>query len=292
VSDVRPFYAHSLFVREPACDQSLLGALKRAGWNLVHAPIYRSGAREVMRRTGLLKGKLLELGCSSGYQLREFSRHGEFDLVGVDIDRSATRHAKGVLGLDVLEGELAELGFKPEAFDVIILFNVFEHLREPRVVVAEIFRLLKPGGWIAIKTHRNDSLQARTFGRRWQVLEEAPRHMVIPSRAGLEGLLMRAGFGDCVVTPGPFIESVISMALSVNRRSTERLAESGDNRIASMLLRFSGILTAAALVPFGCLERIVGKSGTTLYISQKPMASSRVLRTVERNLSSVQRRST
>jgi SAM-dependent methyltransferase len=49
-------------------------------------------------------------------------------------------------------GDAHQLPFRDGVFDRVFAFNVFEHLRDPRSVAEEIFRVLKPGGSVAIHT--------------------------------------------------------------------------------------------------------------------------------------------
>ena len=61
-------------------------------------------------------------------------------------------------------GDAHQLPFRDNTFDRVFAFNVFEHLAEPSKASAEIYRVLKPGGYVAIHT---------AF---LQALHEAPDH--------------------------------------------------------------------------------------------------------------------
>ena len=50
-------------------------------------------------------------------------------------------------GVNVV-GDGHKLPFKDEIFDAVILEAVLEHVREPKMVVAEVGRVLRPGGWV------------------------------------------------------------------------------------------------------------------------------------------------
>ncbi len=49
-------------------------------------------------------------------------------------------------------GDAHQLPFREQIFDRVFAFNVFEHLRDPKTAAAEIFRVLKPAGSVAIHT--------------------------------------------------------------------------------------------------------------------------------------------
>ncbi|MCC6847252.1 MAG: methyltransferase domain-containing protein [Deltaproteobacteria bacterium] len=90
----------------------------------------------------------LDLGCAYGYLVAE-ARAGGFVAVGVDVSAyalsRALREAPAAAGR-VLRGLAGRLPFGDGAFDVVSAFDVLEHLHEPEPALAEIARVLKPGG--------------------------------------------------------------------------------------------------------------------------------------------------
>ena len=119
------------------------------------SPIQRDG--EVRRTLTLLRmarlrpgERVLDVGCGSGYLLGEVSRHTA-DLSGVDIAESRIGKAKSRLAAlgataDLRQGTAETLPFDDASFDVVFCSEVLEHLPEPGAGLAEIRRVLKPGG--------------------------------------------------------------------------------------------------------------------------------------------------
>jgi SAM-dependent methyltransferase len=134
-------------------------------------------------------GRLLDVGCGHGLLLDEARRRG-FDVVGLELSRSAARHAREVLGLDVREVPLEEFGVW-DGFDVVVLADVLEHLDDPVAAVQRCARLLRPSGALCVVTPDPSSVTARVAGRRWWGY--LPAHACLLPRATLRELLGEQG---------------------------------------------------------------------------------------------------
>ena len=91
---------------------------------------------------------LLNVGGSMGVVDNVLADHFA-TVVSVDIDAGAIEHARrsyqrGNLSFQV--GDAMALQFADEAFDVVVCSHVYEHVPDARTMMAEIFRVLKPGG--------------------------------------------------------------------------------------------------------------------------------------------------
>jgi SAM-dependent methyltransferase len=135
--------------------------------------------------------RLLDIGCGAGAFLKIASSLG-YAVIGLDPDAEALRR---VAEFNVRQGSLPHTGFPDAHFEHITLSHVFEHLHDPHAALAEIARLLKPGGRIWLSLPNRDAIGLETFGKYWRGLE-APRHLVLPSQAGLQRLLEQHGFVD------------------------------------------------------------------------------------------------
>ena len=90
-------------------------------------------------------GALLDLGCSSGAFLQSLCGKG-WDLSGIEMSAESAKQAQARSGANVFVGDILDAQFAAESFDVITCFDVFEHLYEPRRVMAKVAEWLKPGG--------------------------------------------------------------------------------------------------------------------------------------------------
>ena len=136
-------------------------------------------------------GALLDLGCSSGSFLA-LMRSASWKLYGIEMSAEGARTAEARSGAQVFVGDILGAPFPHEFFDVITCFDVFEHLYEPRRIMARVGEWLKPGGLFYILVPNIDSAEARVFGSYWHGLE-LPRHLFHYSPASLKSLAESAG---------------------------------------------------------------------------------------------------
>jgi SAM-dependent methyltransferase len=154
--------------------------------------------REFARSVELIRGyrnggRLLELGCAYGFFLLEAARH--FEVAGIELAAEAAEHARRA-GLNVLRGVADETNLRHIGHvDVIVLFDVIEHLPDPRETLALCHRYLNPGGIIVITTGDFGSLAARLAGARWRLMTP-PQHLWFFTQPSLRA--MAAGLGLAV----------------------------------------------------------------------------------------------
>ncbi len=155
-------------------------------------------ARRVLRRLNGKDFKVLDVGCGRGLLLREFQRNG-CDVTGTEFSDDACRFAREVLKLPVRVGLLHELNFPDQSFDVVVMWHVLEHVSDPRPTLAEVSRILRPGGVFLVGVPNFGSLEARLTKAGWFHLD-VPRHLSHHSRASLrrwpENRRIPAGVGE------------------------------------------------------------------------------------------------
>jgi SAM-dependent methyltransferase len=86
--------------------------------------------------------------------------------MGVEPSSEAAAAARRA-GLSVFTGYLEAARFPAASFDAATLIEVIEHLRDPRPLLAECRRVLKPGGILLITTPNSASWTVRAMGSRW-----------------------------------------------------------------------------------------------------------------------------
>lgn len=102
-------------------------------------------------------GHLLDIGCGTGLFPAVARRRG-WTSVGVDESSEATRHAREAFGIEVWEGPFEEFAARGQRFDLITLWDVIEHSREPVALLSQARKALRGGGLLALSTPNQRSL--------------------------------------------------------------------------------------------------------------------------------------
>jgi 2-polyprenyl-3-methyl-5-hydroxy-6-metoxy-1,4-benzoquinol methylase len=150
---------------------------------------WRSG--QVLRRLKIKNARVLDIGCGRGLLLRAFQQNG-CDVTGTEFSDGACRFAREILRLPVRVGLLPELNFPANSFDVVVMWHVLEHVSDPRPMVAEVARILRPGGLFLVAVPNFGSPEARLTKVGWFHLD-TPRHLSHHTRASLSQILAAAG---------------------------------------------------------------------------------------------------
>jgi SAM-dependent methyltransferase len=153
--------------------------------------LYVWRSRQVLRRLKRKNAKVLDVGCGRGLLLRAFQESG-CDVTGTEFSDDACRFAREVLKIPVRVGLLDELHFPDNSFDVVVMWHVLEHVSDPRPTLAEVSRILRPGGIFLVAVPDFGSPEARLTQAGWFHLD-IPRHLSHHTRASLSRVLNGAG---------------------------------------------------------------------------------------------------
>ncbi|MBN1626330.1 MAG: class I SAM-dependent methyltransferase [Deltaproteobacteria bacterium] len=137
---------------------------------------------------------LLDVGCSNGAFV-SFANSLGLNAEGVDPSEKAVRNGID-RGLNIHLGYLHEVAFQDDAFDAITLYEVIEHLNEPKVLLKECHRILKPNGVLVIGTGNVNSWTRRIRKSKWDFFDmmEHGGHISFFSPKSLDVLASRTGF--------------------------------------------------------------------------------------------------
>jgi SAM-dependent methyltransferase len=135
---------------------------------------------------------LIEVGSAYGYFLDEARRRG-WRVRGIEPSRHAADHAREELGLEIGSEPLVALPLERDSVDCVAMWDVIEHLPDPRATLEAAFAWLRPGGVLGLSTGDVESLTARLHGRDWALMTP-PWHQYYFSRRTMRRLLADVGF--------------------------------------------------------------------------------------------------
>lgn len=187
----------------PNCGLWMLAKAERAAFAAIPSqpdPTYleeeagrRKASRKILERIEQLttKGKILDVGSSAGFFLAEATNRG-WEAAGIEFSKWSKEHAEKTFGLSIYNQPLEKLNWKPESFDAITMLDVIEHLTDPRKVLAEVKKILKPNGVFVLTTPNIESTAAKLTKEKWYAI--LPGHLFYFSTKTLEKILSETGF--------------------------------------------------------------------------------------------------
>lgn len=233
-----------------------------AGILLGYIPFFKDLAlRRVLYVEGPPSGKLLDIGCGSGWFLQNLQEMGWKNLCGIETDEKAANEAKKS-GLKIIAKPIEESGIAPSSVDIITARHVIEHIDKSTSFLRHCYNALKPNGKLILITPNAESLNHKLFKQYWRELD-VPRHFFIFSAPVLKKIAEDAGF---------HIERIKTMTpASYNIRRASKLLKKGKNSATSSLRFISSVNNAAFLLLEECLRMFFPFIGEEiLFIARKP----------------------
>ena len=176
--------------------------------------------RIVEQCAGVPRGTYLDIGCGTGGVIG-YARDKGWEALGQEISSWASSVGKKS-GLNIIDKPLAEAELADEAFDAVSMFDVLEHLPQPKEYLREIFRILKPGGVLVVETPNIDGLFARYLYKERSELVKPRAHICLYGPRSAHRLFSTVPFHDVRIqtfpycrrfTPGYFKGLVLSFVL-------------------------------------------------------------------------------
>lgn len=155
----------------------------------------RYAEREIGRPEGG-PWRVLDLGCGTGGSVDVFrARDPDVQWVGIDVPGSpeASFRTRSDARFETFDG--VSMPFEDGAFDLVYCKQVLEHVRHPEPLLAEVRRVLTPGGWFAGSTSQLEPYHSLSL---WNY---TPFGMVrLLERAGLRTVELRPGIDGVTMT--------------------------------------------------------------------------------------------
>jgi len=166
----------------------------------IHRP-WLARVIDYCNRFGVNRGVLLEIGPGFGTFASVATESGEFQRVIAVEPTPEMANACRSRGVEVVERRVEDVRDEVGEVDVVVAFEVIEHIFEPAQFVAQCYRLLKPGGLMVLSCPNGLGFDIAVLGKlSWAIDAE---HVNLFNPASLSGLLSRSGFEVlAATTPG------------------------------------------------------------------------------------------
>jgi 2-polyprenyl-3-methyl-5-hydroxy-6-metoxy-1,4-benzoquinol methylase len=209
--------------------------------------VHESYKIELVRRFAA-GGRLLEIGPSWG-AFCLLAREAGFEVEAIEMDARCCEFLESRIGVRAIRSaDEAAAITEATVPDVIALWHVIEHLRDPWALLARAAEHQRPGGLVVIATPNPAAFQYGLFGRRWTHVD-APRHLHLIPAEVLRQKMRALGYEELLCT------TTDEGSLGWNDFGWRfSLASFGGTRVLKRALRFGGGLLARLFSPFESVE--------------------------------------
>lgn len=177
---------------------------------------------------------IFDFGCGSGYLVGELQRQG-YNAYGMDFEKEAIDYGVNSGTNNLVLGKGDKVEYPNESFNLITAFDVLEHIEHEKLVIGELFRILKPGGKMIITVPAYRWL--------WGVQDEVSHHFRRYTMGSLRKIfknlselkiVKRTYFNTFLFPPIAIVRLVSRWFELKNRKSDFEM----DNRVLSALFYF------------------------------------------------------
>ena len=231
---------------------------------------YKERSIEALCLTGMARA--VDLCCGLGFDLRRMRRYvGAGELVGLDRSEALVARAQqevaSVPGIRIVVGDARSTGLPDASFDAVRIDRSLQHIERPQEVLAEMARVLKPGGravvcepdWASFHVtsgHEAAFEQAASFWRNsfvnprigWQAAD-------LLTQAGLEVFLVEASpillrsfaEADRVFDIGATLAKCVSAKIITEETATDILRDMAERSRSGSFVAVLSVFTVGAL---------------------------------------------
>ncbi len=201
-------------------------------------------------------GRALELGCGDGFMLNALRSKG-WDVCGTERTDEMARFAREHFGLTVFVEGSSNISYEKK-FDLVILFQVLEHLSDPLEQLSRARAVVADQGKVIVCVPNITSWQSLFGKHRWFHLD-VPRHLFHYTPSSLESLAKNAGLKVSSVSyvsvehdPYGWVQTILNVVGDNNNRLTKLLMRMVPWTAPDALtLLIAGFLTPLALILSG-----------------------------------------
>jgi SAM-dependent methyltransferase len=208
---------------------------------------------------------VLEVGCSSGYLMRELVEAlPGATIIGADVvSAPLQRLSRDLPGIPLLRFDLQTCPLPTASVDAVVMLNVFEHIADDGAAARQVHRILKPGGVAVIEVPAGPHL--------FDDYDRALKHFRRYRMRDLVAMLQQAGFrvvrqshlGFLIYPPFAWSKRrnrrQIRADAALHEHVSDQVSRTGSSRVMDLMLRIEGALGQLVRYPTGIRCLVVGE---------------------------------
>jgi len=255
--EIANFYPEYYSWKEEAGQGSFFSRLAKTLEGMYRFHLLNYEVSRLLKLSGITSGAILDIGCGTGDRLSIFKKKG-FNVYGIE-PSGAANYGREKFDLHILQGRLPNPQLPANHFDIITLYNVFEHLHNPRESLSEMRRLLNDKGFLVIQVPNIDSPQFSLFKRNWAAFD-VPRDLYYFNLTTISTLLASEGFEMVTVDYANNWFHPPTIVLSLLPRLDPRMIWRDEKKHTLFFKRALWFFFTLLLSPFCIGERLMKKS--------------------------------
>lgn len=226
-TQIGEYYKSENYISHTNTSKGLINQL----YQKVRSKTMRQKVGIIQQQTGIKSGgDLLDIGCGVGTFLHTMQQAG-WNITGLEPDANARNNAMELYSVHAMTPE-ALFSLNASSFNAITMWHVLEHVHDLHEYIAQIKKLLKPGGKIIIAVPNYTSKDAAVYKEYWAAYD-VPRHLYHFSPKAMKTLMQLHGLNVIQMLPMWYDSFYVSMLSSKYKNGRTKYIVSGWNGFLS-----------------------------------------------------------
>ena len=220
-------------------------------------PIDKASRGDAIRQIFMLKPDLysviMEIGCSSGYLLKEIIKIApKATLIGADVVKTPLyKLAQTLPNVPLIRFDLLKNPLPKSSIDILVMLNVLEHIEDDVTALKNAFELLKPGGSLIIEVPAGPYL----YDNYDKELHHFRRYTALELQAKLESvgftIIRKSHLGFFLFPAFALIKLINKFRGNSNQVVQTRVTSSSKSKFVSLLMKLESKISQFISFPFG-----------------------------------------
>ena len=139
--------------------------------NIPLTKTYGNYIKQLLENYRMEKETYLDIGCSNGFMLENALELGFKNVFGVEPSKDAIDRANKTIRDRIINNMFHGELFEAEKFNLISIFQTFDHVLDPNNFLKDCFKILKKGGFLIAINHNIGSLSFRILKERSPIID-------------------------------------------------------------------------------------------------------------------------